>query len=228
MAGEIVLVNGGINDLQYGYGARSIEMVAPVTDPSHYTRVARSLIETVETHVTSRGAQAFVYNVPFGLTRGAATRATITASMSTDATREEREAHLRSFDAQVEHYNSVLGTACEQLAGCSINIDYFGFMQDAAAQPGAYGFVGSQDVGTCPGVTGTNLLSAGGLKDCTAAEAIARGCTLATSPSSDGGCGPVYSRYLYADTATHLTSFAANAVDTNKTIPAMSRAGIML
>lgn len=67
-----------------------------------------------------------------------------------------------------------------------------------------------------------------GLKDCTAAEAIARGCTLATSPSSDGGCGPVYSRYLYADTATHLTSFAANAVDTNKTIPAMSRAGIML
>ena len=39
MAGEIVLVNGGINDLQYGYGARSIEMVAPVTDPSHYTRV---------------------------------------------------------------------------------------------------------------------------------------------------------------------------------------------
>lgn len=43
MAGEIVLVNGGINDLQYGYGARSIEMVAPVTDPSHYTRVlARS------------------------------------------------------------------------------------------------------------------------------------------------------------------------------------------
>ena len=60
---DIVLVNGGINDLQYGYGKRSPEMTAPITDSAHYERVAKELAATVEKYVTSEGAKAFVYNV---------------------------------------------------------------------------------------------------------------------------------------------------------------------
>ena len=64
-------------------------------------------------------------------------------------------------------------------------------------------------------------------------EAIASGCQLpkgsppssSSQPSSDG-CGPSYDRYLYADTATHLTSYAARAIDLNRTLPAMMNAGV--
>ena len=81
--------------------------------------------------------------MPYGLTRGEATRETLLSTFPEDATEQEKNDHIDSFKKQVVNYNSVLEKACADIAGCHI-VDYFAFMEDAEKAPEAFGFVGRQ------------------------------------------------------------------------------------